>query len=162
MKLRLLYLLFFGYLTLNLAANGFSVIPNKGQWESNILCKAYIPNGVLIIDNKGWTMQLYDYHSIQVGHGSCHEEELPPDSLQGHNIRYKWLQASPINNVDYLMPENTYNNFYLGKDRSKWKSNVANYKALTIKNLYPGIDLSIYGTDEGFKYDYILKKWAKL
>ena len=51
----------------------------------------------------------------------------------------------------------TYNNYFLGNDKSKWKGECKIYQAVTYKNMYPNIDVRYY-TDAGtLKYDIIVR-----
>ncbi len=51
----------------------------------------------------------------------------------------------------------TYNNYFLGNDKSKWKGDCKIYQAVTYKNMYPDIDVRYY-TDAGtLKYDIIVR-----
>ena len=58
-----------------------------------------------------------------------------------------------------IIPEKVlslYNNYFIGKDSSKWASHCKIYNALTYKNIYPNIDVRYY-TDKGsLKYDLIV------
>lgn len=45
-------------------------------------------------------------------------------------------------------------NYFIGNDRSKWRTNVATYGQVRYKNLYPGIDLVYYGNHRQVEYDF--------
>ncbi|HIF14813.1 MAG TPA: hypothetical protein EYQ86_05645 [Bacteroidetes bacterium] len=44
-----------------LLSNNIAFIANHGQWKRDVIAKAHIPNGVLIIKKNKWTFQLFDY-----------------------------------------------------------------------------------------------------
>jgi Beta-propeller repeat len=49
-------------------------------------------------------------------------------------------------------------NYFLGNDPSVWRTRVPQYAKVTYRNLYPGIDLSFYGNEEGqLEYDLSLR-----
>ena len=51
-------------------------------------------------------------------------------------------------------------NYYLGNDRSKWRTSVPNYGRLAVRDLYPGIDLLYYGNPGQLEYDLTVKPGA--
>ncbi len=51
-------------------------------------------------------------------------------------------------------------NYYLGNDRSKWRTSVPNFGRLSVHNLYPGIDLVYYGRPSELEYDLSVKPGA--
>jgi hypothetical protein len=55
---------------------------------------------------------------------------------------------------------NSSSNYFLGKDSSKWHTNISNYAGVVYKNIYPGIDLSYYGTQNNLEHDFIVSPQA--
>ncbi len=52
-------------------------------------------------------------------------------------------------------------NYFLGSDPEQWRAEVPNYAAVTIKNLYPGIDVRFSGNGpHQVKYDFIVAPGA--
>ncbi|HTU41262.1 MAG TPA: choice-of-anchor D domain-containing protein [Candidatus Aquilonibacter sp.] len=45
-------------------------------------------------------------------------------------------------------------NYFLGKDPSKWQTNLPTYGKVRYKNVYPGIDLVYYGNHQQLEYDF--------
>lgn len=57
-------------------------------------------------------------------------------------------------------PSESYTNYFIGNDSSKWKVDVPDYSCIKYRNLYQGIDL-IYMFHEGhLKYDFIVNPHA--
>lgn len=48
----------------------------------------------------------------------------------------------------------------MGNDPDKWKTDVANYAKLRLKNLYEGVDLVYYGNNNTMKYDFVVQPGA--
>lgn len=48
-------------------------------------------------------------------------------------------------------------NYFIGKDKSKWKTGIATSKAVLYKKLYKNIDLKVYGIEKQIEYDWIVK-----
>lgn len=45
-------------------------------------------------------------------------------------------------------------NYFIGRDRSKWHTNVPTYAQVRFKNVYKGIDLTYYGKQRQLEYDF--------
>ena len=50
--------------------------------------------------------------------------------------------------------------YFLGNDKSKWRTGVPNYERIRYAGIYPGIDLLVYATDGSFEYDLELAPHA--
>lgn len=51
-------------------------------------------------------------------------------------------------------------NYFIGKDRSKWHSNIPTYSKVKYDNCYPGIDLIYYGNQQQLEYDFVVAPGA--
>ena len=51
-------------------------------------------------------------------------------------------------------------NYLIGKDQSKWRTGVSNYKKVHYEEVYPGIDLVYYGNQRKLEYDFVVKPGA--
>ncbi len=54
----------------------------------------------------------------------------------------------------------TRSNYYLGSDKSKWRSNVSNYGSVTYREVLPGIDVVYHGDGRKLEYDFVVKPGA--
>jgi len=53
-----------------------------------------------------------------------------------------------------LMPGTT--NYFIGKSPKDWHANIPNYARLRAREIYPGIDLVLYGRDRNLEYDFVI------
>ena len=51
-------------------------------------------------------------------------------------------------------------NYFIGKDPSKWHTNLPTYGKVRYKNVYPGIDLLYYGNHQQLEYDFAVAPGA--
>ena len=51
-------------------------------------------------------------------------------------------------------------NYFIGKDRSKWQSNIPLYGRVNYRNLYPGVDLVFHGALKQLEFDYLVSPGA--
>ena len=47
-------------------------------------------------------------------------------------------------------------NYFIGKDPTKWRTNVTTYSTVRYEQVYPGIDLVFYGNQRQLEYDFVL------
>lgn len=159
-------------------------IQNKGQWNTAVNFKSDISNGALFLEKNGFTVVLHNAADMQNfadhvhGHQTADSIQIHPGTssnnlaavnktflaqnnnaslvIRSHAYKVNFLNAST--NVE-AQPDKalmTYNNYYIGSDKSKWQSNCKIYQGITYKNMYPNIDVRYY-TDAGtLKYDIIV------
>jgi gliding motility-associated-like protein len=80
--------------------------------------------------------------------------------LHSHAYRVSFQGANDQPEIVADQPLNTYNNYFIGKDPSKWGSHCRVYQGITYKNIYDGIDLRYYTENGGLKYDLIVHPGA--
>ncbi|MGH9891922.1 MAG: SBBP repeat-containing protein, partial [bacterium] len=78
-------------------------------------------------------------------------------------LRLRLVDANPAPKVTGLDPLPGKSNYLLGNDPAKWRTNVPHYARVRFENIYPGIDLVYYGTEQGqLEYDFIVHPGADL
>src|SRR6266513_582054 len=51
-------------------------------------------------------------------------------------------------------------NYFVGGDRSRWRTNVPTYAKVQYQTIYPGIDLVYYGNQRQLEYDFVVAPGA--
>jgi Beta-propeller repeat len=64
-------------------------------------------------------------------------------------VRMTWLGASPQPLVEGVSPLEARSNYFIGRDASRWVTNVPHFAKVRYHGLYPGIDLVYYGQGSG-------------
>ncbi len=54
----------------------------------------------------------------------------------------------------------TKSNYLIGDDSSKWRTGIPNYARVEYSEVYPGINLAFYGTQQALEYDFIVAPGA--
>ena len=151
-------------------------IENKGQWDKRVDYKSGISNGAFFLQQQGFTVLLQNEKDLQAlsanMHGHVHDEKgtdkkytAPPSSsgtvtLHQHAYRVRFVGASSLAKAVPDKPVDTYNNYFIGSDKSKWQGGCKIFQAVTYRDMYPNIDVRYY-TDQGtLKYDIIVAKPA--
>lgn len=158
MKLKALHSLFILaillFVTSNTALAQINFIENKGQWEDNIKYRAEIPGGLLFLENGKLSYLFAEQEPFK----ELHDKGKYDKPVQMHYFRVVFEGANPNPTYKNALTAETYYNFYLGNDPSKWATGVNAHGKVTVEELYPGIDLEIYGsTNNSLKYNLIIK-----
>ena len=174
------YIFFIAFLASILPAiaqdyNNIEFIENKGQWDSRVKFRGEVNAGAVFVRSTGFTILQHnqqDYAALQsMTHG--HNNHRPPGTiisarsdnrfvLRSHSYNIDFVGASPAMQVipDKVIP--TYNNYFLGSDPSQWASGCRIYQALTLKDVYPNVDVRYYTYNGMLKYDIIAKPGADI
>lgn len=143
-------------------------VENKGQWDKNISFKGEMTNGAFALKpDGGYRMLLYDANSTAFisSHSTkflSSEQQTnlsktnDNSTIKGHVYEVKLLNANPNPTTVAEKALKTYNNYFIGDDKSKWASNCKIYQAITYKNVYPNIDVRYYTSNGSLKYDFIV------
>jgi len=108
--------------------------------------------GELFVESDRLTIALRDPATVHL-----HPGHRPlPDSIRCHAYQVRFAGARPTPEVTGSRPKTYYENYYLGQDPVHWASGVPVYEQIRSRNLYPGIDLLMYGDEAGVEYSFII------
>ncbi len=71
-------------------------------------------------------------------------------------IRIKPEGANPRAIIEGQNLLETRSHYLIGRDSSKWHTDVANYARVAYRSIYPGIDMVYYGNERQLEYDFVL------
>ena len=83
-----------------------------------------------------------------------------PGALHSHAYSVNFLNMNEATEIIPDKPLDTYNNYLIGNDSTKWGRKCRIYQGVTYKNIYPGIDLRYYTDNGRLKYDLIVHPGA--
>ncbi len=150
------------------AQGNIEFIENKGQWDERVRYKGDVSNGAFFIRNGGFTVVQHNPADLQrlsqFKHGLSAEGKMigapPPVTVRSHAWNVDFMGASTGASVIPDKPIPTYNNYFIGSNPSKWAADCKIFQGITIKNVYPGVDVRYY-TDRGtLKYDILVQPGA--
>lgn len=163
-KILILIAIFYGYLSYSQKEIISHVDPslrfteNIGQWSDNILFKAQLDGGALFLESNCLTFNFYDKVKYRSFHHAGLTKTISSDKqIKGHAFKIHFENCNVINAIDKSGIGSDYENFFLGNDKAKWKSNVANYQKLVYKNIYDGIDYEVLTEKGKVKYNFYVK-----
>ena len=131
---------------------------NLGQWQDNVLCRAQLDGGQLYLEKNCLTFNFYDKKKMSaLHHGGIGKEAYKDFNIKGHTYRVLFEGCNPSPTLEKLQAGTDYENFYLSKDQSKWKSGVKNFHQVWLRNLYTNIDYEVFTAAGRIKYNFHVK-----
>lgn len=142
-------------------------IPNKGQVSEKALFYARTPNYTLWITKEGLVFD--SSRKIKTENETDRPfsplkpgKETPPQLVKYERdvSRLVFIKANKNPDIVVLDKADYRVNYFRGSDSSKWQSNIQTTKTVLYKEIYPNIDLKIYGIEKQIEYDWIVKPGA--
>jgi len=139
--------------------------------ESSIL-EAYGKLPLLFIENQGQVDEAVRYYVKASGQTVYFTEENIVFDL----IRYDLAEADDtadrlVFSLDFLRAnsqsaiegsgkDGAVVNYFVGNDPEKWYTNIPTYRELVYRDIYPNIDLRLYGNGGMLRYDFVVNPGA--
>mgnify|MGYP001560805518 CR=1 FL=1 len=143
-------------------------VENKGQFDNQISYQADYHTQTVYLDQEGFSVLLHDVEKWESWMHDLHEHKQlklkrnPKErKLNYQHIKFEFVGAN-LSNFKGTETNKEHYNFFLGKDRTKWASNVLKHTTVLYKNIYPNIDLEYQAIDQRFKYNFILNDGANI
>ncbi len=130
---------------------------NKGQWPEKVLFGTEILNTKFYVNKNSFNYCVYNPEEYIKGFGRHKQNENEKgNSIHGHNYEVNFVGADLTNTIKPKeQPE--YYNYFLGKDKKKWASNVKAFANVAFNDIYNNIDLKLYSKGLNLKYDFVIK-----
>ena len=162
--------------------DGLQFIQNKGQFDSKILFRAQLNSGYVFLEKNAITFKLFNPQEYEKAHQhlkhSDDSNKLVPrfdksllqkinksqhtEPIHGHAFTYKFTGALSSCKISGIKPLDEKHNYFLGRDKSKWASQVALFSEVIYTEIYEGVDLRIYSQFGQLKYEWLVKPFADM
>ena len=111
-------------------------VANQGQWPENILFRGSTAGLVL------W------FEADKVTYISERDSGQSP-------ITAAFVNCGPDVAVRGSDTLDANNNFFIGNNPDKWRTDIPGFGEVVYENIYPGIDLKFYGSQNRIEYDFM-------
>ncbi len=138
------------------AAQPLSFEPNEGQTDARARFLARGAGYTLFLGGADAVLALH--HAVAIDRTDPESmRSLPPPTVVGMTVAgaNPRAESSGVG----LLPGKS--NYFIGNDRTKWRSNVAHYSQVRYHDIYRGVDLVYYGKDGELEYDFVVSPGAK-
>jgi hypothetical protein len=165
----------------SLAAQSLSQMPlaftkNVGQWDDRVLFRARSGGAAMWFTKEGVTYQFtrriaklggsatalgLDFNLR--GNDKMSGKGIEPDSIEQLVLTAKFLGGNTNPEVVVEGQMEYKCNYFLGNEPTKWHTDVPNYSAITLKDVYPGINIKYYdgGTGQA-AYEFVVAPGADM
>ncbi len=133
--------------------SGLLFTENKGQWDDRVSARAKTNFGYIYLEKTGFSYLFYDKLTLSREAHSNPDYEIP-EFIKAHFTQMKWINPSSAVTVSYDKPVSWHENYFKGKDPSKWASEVKSYTNSMYTNVWSGVDIKLYQYAQYLKYDY--------
>ena len=145
------------------AQNNIEFVENKGQWDGHVKFMGQVSNGAFFVEQNGYTVLQHNADDWEKVHQAMHNKVVDGKRLQdvditvhSHSYKVNFIGSNPKAQAVADKPLYTFNNYIIGNDPSKWFFNCNLYQAVTVKDIYPDIDVRYYSSNGAMKYDIIV------
>lgn len=161
MRTKLLAIAFTLFPLLIFSKNNVLFEENKNQWPEQVKYRVNVGNGATAyLEKTKFTFVKFNPAELEKIHSNSHDKKhqhaKTKETVHLHAFEMNFVNANPAVEISAQEKITSYSNYFIGNDPSRWASEVASYKVVDYKNLYPGIRLKAYEYSQQFKYDFIV------
>ena len=146
-------------------------IENKGQWNNQVKFLGRVNAGEFYVQQNGFMVVQHSpsdwarVSEITHRHEQGKKDEKLKETritLHSHAYQVQFLNGNKNPRIEADKPLPGYNNYFIGDDPSKWAANCKIYQGITLKEVYPNVDVRYYSNNGTLKYDLIVKPGADI
>lgn len=145
-------------------------VENKGQWDKQIKFLGQVSSGAFYVENNGFMVLQHnpaDWSKVTEllhKHGTTFDVETTQKAvtLHSHAYRVEFLNGNESPEIIADKPLPGYNNYFIGNDPSKWGADCKVYQGITVRDVYPNVDVRYYSNAGSVQYDLIVKPGADI
>src|SRR5262249_4307741 len=75
-------------------------------------------------------------------------------------IRMRMVGANPAAQVEGVDRLPGVSNYFIGNQPEKWRTSIATYARVKYRQIYPGVEMIYYGTEQQLEYDFVVSPGA--
>lgn len=137
-------------------------IENKGQWNHTIQFQSKLPAAEVFIREDRITYHLKDEQKYGEYVAGLHDGNIKPSTPITLDETYIDLYLENAISFDFngAYAYQEQRNYFLGNDSTKWGRHVKSYAEVNGKNVYQGVDMRIFHTENSIKYEFVIAPGA--
>ncbi|MFI5203459.1 MAG: PKD domain-containing protein [Flavobacteriales bacterium] len=137
-------------------------VKNEGQWESKVQYKAAIGGGYVWLEKDRFTFLFQNQHDLELFHEAHEGVEVPllKQHIRMQAFALRFIGSNQTTGILGTEKKREYHNYFLGSDKTKWRSNVGIYETVNYANFYNGISLKLHSDNGYLKYDFVVAPGA--
>ena len=150
--------------------NNIEFVENKGQWDSRIKFFGQVSAGAFYVQKDGFMVVQHNPADWEKIAEARHGHQLQGNKIakqtavivHSHAYKVEFLNSNQHPQIIADKPLPGYNNYFIGNDPTKWASDCKVYQGISVKEVYPNVDVRYYSNNGAVKYDLIVKPGADI
>ncbi len=141
-------------------------VENRGQWADDFSYRVqsgnistWITNTGLVFDVRGANIKTGRKIDVPSKFRSMTESLIDEELTTHHAFRIDFVGAQTSTMIPSGTMVGTFN-YMQGRDESKWVRNVPRYSAVTMKEVYPGVDALVTTVNNTPQYNFVVQPGA--
>lgn len=135
---------------------------NAGQWDSRVGFQAKAGGAVAWFTSEGVDYQFCRDQNAKKSNRIIGKTDREQKKIETMLIGAKFVNANPAPEISGEGLVEYRCNYFLGKDSTKWRTDVPNYESIVYRDLYSDIDLKVQSTCGKLEYDFIVQPGGDL
>lgn len=135
-------------------------VENKGQWAEDVLFRAEIRQGNVLVTKEGITYQMISHELSQsaegLSAGGVKSVHGGSKKIKGQIINITFENGNDNWVVSKKHRAKANFQFLKGNDSQNWVQEAQAWSQIELKGVYDGIDLKLYFENGSLKYDFIV------
>jgi len=143
-------------------------VENKGQWDKQIKFLGQLAAGAFYVEKDGFmvlqhnTADWLQVTEMMHKHGLIQQSKQSGFTLHSHAYKVEFLNGNSNPEIMADKPLPGANNYFIGNDPSKWGTDCKVYQGITMKEVYPNVDVRYFSNAGAVQYDLIVKPGADI
>ena len=145
------------WVTRNLSSQPLAFTKNQGQWDERALFRADAGDVIMWITAEGVCYQFIrrsPSNNLPGLHSDDADFKDRPRTLETKVLKAALVGTNPNPKAAGVSRLDHKCNYFIGNDPDGWQTDVPNYRAVVLEEVYPGIDLAYYGNGRLVEYDF--------
>src|SRR5262249_24424942 len=130
---------------------------NRGQFDERVRFVARQGGFTLFLTDEGAVLSLREAAPASTRNRGARPQTAMPKRVELPKVlklRVRDGQSAKLEDGERLV---TSSNYFLGSDRTKWRTNVPNFREVAYASVRPGVDLVFHGSHAGrLEYDFVV------
>lgn len=131
---------------------------NLGQWNERVLFRSQMHSSTLFVERDCFTFVVQHPDNENLHHPVAKSNATGRYRQHSYRLTFEGCSTRSVTGDD---KEQCLENYFLGRNRSRWVSGVGVYQSVTYHDLYNSIDMKVYTASNAMKYDFVLHPGAK-
>jgi hypothetical protein len=162
----------------NRTASTATFVENQGQFDPKVKFQATIGGKTAWLTTGGIVFDVVRDAQNHISDGSTIDGAETTSDIGGHPIFDR--PAKGLRNFERLVfaedlvkanccatlqgkaPQPEINSYFLGKDTSKWRTSIPVFAEVIYRDIWPSIDLRVYGNGQNFEQEFIVRPGGDL